>query len=148
MRDSNTPKTEVRSVTLPSGRRVEISYLDGEAVSLADQGLAIVEIESDLQESVNQLLNCGECGCDTVQPVEWDGYGPRHWKIELRCPNCEARCTTVVEDDVAELCDRAHQRGADELEMALTALATENAERDIERLSFALANNHLLPEDF
>jgi hypothetical protein len=32
--------------------------------------------------------------------------------------------------------------------MALTALATENAERDIERLSFALANNHLLPEDF
>ena len=148
MRDSDTPKTEVRSVTLPSGRRVEISYLDGEAVSLADQGLEIVEIESDLQESVNQLLNCGECGCDTVQPVEWDGYGPRHWKIELRCPNCEARCTTVVEDDVAELCDRAHQRGADELEMALTALATENAERDNEPLSFALANNHLLPEDF
>jgi hypothetical protein len=148
MRDSDTPKTEVRFVTLPSGRRVEISYLDGEAVSLADQGLEIVEIESDLQESVNQLLNCGECGCDTVQPVEWDGYGPRHWKIELRCPNCEARCTTVVEDDVAELCDRAHQLGADELELALTALATENAERDIERLSFALANNHLLPEDF
>ena len=148
MRDSNTPKTEVRSVTLPSGRRVEISYLDGEAVSLADQGLEIVEIESDLQESVNQLLNCGECGCDTVQPVEWDGYGPRHWKIELRCPNCEARCTTVVEDDDAELCDRAHQRGADELELALTTLATENAERDIERFSFALANNHLLPEDF
>jgi len=148
MRDSDTPKTEVRSVTLPSGRRVEISYLDGEAVSLADQGLEIVEIESDLQESVNQLLNCGECGCGTVQPVEWDGYGPRHWKIELRCPNCEARCTTVVEDDVAELCDRAHQLGADELELALTALASENAERDIERLGFALANNHLLPEDF
>ena len=148
MRDSDTPKTEVRSVTLPSGRRVEISYLDGEAVSLADQGLEIVEIESDLQESVNQLLNCGECGCDTVQPVEWDGYGPRHWKIELRCPNCEARCTTVVEDDVAELCDRAHQRGADALELTLTQLTAENAERDIERLRFALENNHLLPEDF
>ena len=148
MQDSNTPKSEIRSITLPSGRRVEISYLDGEAVSLADQGLEIVEIEADIQESVNQLLNCGECGCGTVQPVEWDGYGPRHWKIELRCPNCEARCTTVVEDDVAELCDRAHQRGADELELTLTKLATENGESDVERLIFALANNHLLPEDF
>lgn len=148
MRDSDTPKSEVRSVTLPSGRRVEISYLDGEAVSLADQGLEIVEIEADLQESVNELLNCGQCGCGTVQPVEWDGYGPRHWKIELRCPNCEARCTTVVEDDVAELCDRAHQRGADELELALTKLASENGERDIDALRFALDNNHLLPEDF
>jgi hypothetical protein len=148
MRDSNTPSSEVRSVTLPSGRRVEISYLDGEAVSLADEGLEIVAIEADLQESVDQLLNCGECGCDTVQPVEWDGYGPRHWKIELRCPNCEARCTTVVEDDVAELCDRAHQRGADELELTLTTLAAENAERDIERLSFALEHGHLMPEDF
>jgi len=148
MRDSQTPRSEIRSITLPSGRQVEISYLDGEAVSIADQGLVVSEIEAGLQESVNELLNCGECGCDTVQPVEWDGYGPRHWKIELRCPNCEARCTTVVEDDVAELCDRAHQRGADALELTLTKLTAENGERDIERLRSALANNHLLPEDF
>ena len=148
MRDYQAPKSEVRSILLPSGRQVEISYLDGEAVSLADQGLAISEIEAGLEESVNELLSCGECGCDAVQPVEWDGYGPRHWKIELRCPNCEARCTPVVEDDVAELCDRAHQRGADELEMTLVKLTAENAERDIERLRSALANDHILPEDF
>lgn len=148
MRDSDTPNSEVRSITLPSGRQVEISYLNGEAVLLADQGLEIVEVEADLQETVDQLLNCGDCGCDTVQPVEWDGYGPRHWKIELRCPNCEARCTTIVEDDIAELCDRAHQRGADALELALTKLSEESGKRDIERLRIALENNHLLPEDF
>jgi len=148
MRDSQTPRSEIRSITLPSGRQVEIIYLDGEAVSIADQGLVVSEIEANLQESVNELLNCGECGCDTVQPVEWDGYGPRHWKIELRCPNCEARCTTIVEDDVAELCDRAHQRGVDALELTLTEVADANSERDIERLRFALENNHLLPEDF
>jgi len=148
MRDSQTPRSEIRSITLPSGRQVEISYLDGEAVSIADQGLVVSEIEANLQESVNELLNCGECGCDTVQPVEWDGYGPRHWKIELRCPNCEARCTTIVEDDVAELCDRAHQRGVDALELTLTKVAGANSERDIEQLRFALENNHLLPEDF
>ena len=148
MRDSQTPRSEIRSITLPSGRQVEIIYLDGEAVSIADQGLVVSEIEANLQESVNELLNCGECGCDTVQPVEWDGYGPRHWKIELRCPNCEARCTTIVEDDVAELCDRAHQRGVDALELTLTKVAGANSERDIERLRFALENNHLLPEDF
>ena len=148
MRDSQTPRSEIRSITLPSGRQVEIIYLDGEAVSIADQGLVVSEIEANLQESVNELLNCGECGCDTVQPVEWDGYGPRHWKIELRCPNCEARCTTIVEDDVAELCDRAHQRGVDALELTLTKVADANSERDIEQLRFALENNHLLPEDF
>ena len=148
MRDSQTPRSEIRSITLPSGRQVEISYLDGEAVSIADQGLVVSEIEANLQESVNELLNCGECGCDTVQPVEWDGYGPRHWKIELRCPNCEARCTTIVEDDVAELCDRAHQRGVDALELTLAKVAGANSERDIEQLRFALENNHLLPEDF
>ena len=148
MRDSQTPRSEIRSITLPSGRQVEISYLDGEAVSIADQGLVVSEIEANLQESVNELLNCGECGCNTVQPVEWDGYGPRHWKIELRCPNCEARCTTIVEDDVAELCDRAHQRGVDALELTLAKVAGANSERDIEQLRFALENNHLLPEDF
>ena len=148
MRDSEQPNSEIRTVRLPSGRQVEISYLDGAAVSLSEQGSAINEIEAELQESVDALLNCGECGCDTVQPVEWDGYGPSHWKIELRCPNCEARCTTIVEDDVAEGCDRAHQRGADALELTLTKLAEENAERDVQRLRFALSNNHLLPEDF
>ncbi|GEM_PF-914811 len=148
MRDADTPKSEVRSITLPSGRQVEVSYLDGEAVSLADHGLEIVEIETELQESVDELLNCGRCGCDTVQPVEWSGYGPRHWKIELRCPNCEARCTTIVENDVAELCDRAHQRGADALELTLAQLGEEKGKSDVERLREALENNHLLPEDF
>lgn len=148
MRESDKPKTDVRSITLPSGRRVEISYVDGEAASLADQGLEIVEIEAELQETVDQLLSCGQCGCDMVQPVEWDGYGPRHWKIELRCPNCEARCSTVVEDDVAELCDRAHQQGARALQLILATISSERDERDVEQLRLALEMNHLLPEDF
>ena len=83
-----------------------------------------------------------------VQPVEWDGFGPRQWRIELRCPNCESRCTTIVEDDVAEMCDRIHQRGAAELECELKRLADQNAERQLRQLRFALENDLLLPEDF
>ena len=91
MRDSQTPRSEIRSITLPSGRQVEISYLDGEAVSIADQGLVVSEIEAGLQESVNELLNCGECGCDTVQPVEWDGF-----PIAGRAPD-HAHCSVGVD---------------------------------------------------
>ena len=40
------------------------------------------------------------------------------------------------------------ERGVDALELTLTEVAGANSERDIERLRFALENNHLLPEDF
>lgn len=148
MRNSDKPKSEIRTIRLPSGRQVEVGYLDDEAVSLADSGPAVTELHADLQATVHELMHCGKCGCQTVQPVEWDGYGPRHWRIELRCPNCESRCTTIVEDEIAELCDRVHQRGVDELELTLKGLADENAESEIQRLRFALQNNHLLPQDF
>ncbi len=148
MRDSNQPASEVRTIQLPSGREVQIAYVDGVAASIADQPLKAVEIESELDEAVAELLNCGACGCDLVQPVEWDGYGDSHWKIELRCPNCESRCTTIVEDDVAEACDQAHQHGADQLEATMRATAADNDEQQIKRFSEALQQNHLLPEDF
>ncbi len=148
MRDSNQPAGEVRTIQLPSGREVQIAYIDGVAALIADQPLTAVEIESELDEAVAELLNCGACGYDLVQPVEWDGYGDSHWKIELRCPNCESRCTTIVEDDVAEACDQAHQHGADQLEATMRELAADNDEQQIKRFSEALQQNHLLPEDF
>lgn len=148
MHDSNTHNHDVHTILLPSGRRIEIGYLGDEAIALGSEALSINELQAELEESVDALLNCGACDCEMVQPVAWDGFGSRHWKIELRCPNCESRCTTIVEDDVAELCDLAHQRGADALEEQLRAVASSNAEQSIRELREALASDLLLPEDF
>jgi hypothetical protein len=144
----NYPANEVRTIQLPSGRRVDVGYLDDTVVSIDERSPAFVGLEAEIEETVSELLHCGACDCTMVQPVEWDGFGPRHWRIELRCPNCESRCTTIVEDDVAEMCDRVHQRGAAELECELKRLAGQNAERQLRQLRFALENDLLLPEDF
>jgi len=144
----NCPDSEVRTIQLPSGRRVEVGYLDGAVVSVDECSPALSELEAQLEEIVSELLHCGACGCTMVQPVEWDGFGSRHWRIELRCPNCESRCTTIVEDDVAELCDRVHQRGVDQIERQMKILASINAEQQLSRLRFALDEGLLLPEDF
>ena len=70
-------------------------------------------------EAAVDLTICGACDCQFVQPVDWEEAGPRHWKLELRCPNCEARGTVVVEDAVVDHYDLVLERGSAELARSL-----------------------------
>ena len=139
--------THVRQVLLPSGRTIEIVYLDGQASAIAaprDSG----QSEAGLAEIARDLMTCGGCDCEFVQPVDWDEAGTRHWRVTLRCPNCEQAGTVVVEDEVVDHYDLELERGAAELARTLHAIVEENIESEAIRLREALDGGHLLPEDF
>jgi hypothetical protein len=141
------PETQVRQVLLPSGRAIEIVYLDGRAAALGTLHEA-TDGDHAHAEVAQDLTTCGACGCPFVQPVDWDEAGMRHWRVTLRCPNCEDSGTVVVEDEVVDHYDLELERGAAELARTLHEIVEENIEREAERLREALDGGHLLPEDF
>ena len=141
------PETQVRQVLLPSGRAIEIVYLDGHATALGDLREAVA-VDQAHAEAAHDLTTCGACGCRFVQPVDWDEAGARHWRVTLRCPNCLDSGTVVVEDEVVDHYDLELERGAAELARALHEIVEENIEREAGRLRAALDGGHLLPEDF
>ena len=138
--------TNVRQVQLPSGRTIEIVYLDGRATAISAPPSG--QPDDALAELARDLMSCGGCGCELVQPVDWDEAGTRHWRVTLRCPNCEQAGTVVVEDEVVDHYDIELERGAAELARTLHVLVEENIESEATQLRLALEGGHLLPEDF
>lgn len=139
--------TSVRQVLLPSGRTIEIVYLDGRASAISAPQPA-ARPDTSLAEVAHDLMACGNCGCGFVQPVDWQEASGKHWRVTLRCPNCEQSGTVVVEDEVVDHYDIALERGAAQLARTLHELVEQNIEVEARRLRHALDGGHLLPEDF
>lgn len=147
MRHQHDTNDTVRQVTLPSGRKIEIVYLDEAPAPVLPEphpdpgGCAHAEAAVD-------LTICGLCDCRFVQPVDWEEAGPRHWKLELRCPNCESRGTVVVEDEVVDQYDLVLERGSAEVARSLHELVESGIDDEVTRFSTALGQDLILPEDF
>jgi hypothetical protein len=148
-----TPSDTVRQVTLPSGRRIEIVYLDDAPAPASAAGAATEFPEPTASEFAHaeaavDLTICGTCDCRFVQPVDWEESGPRHWRLELRCPNCESRGTVVVEDDVVDHYDLVLEQGSAELARTLHEVVEASIDDEVAQLRMALERDLILPEDF
>lgn len=141
----DTSNDAVRQVTLPSGRTIEIVYLDETPAPAEPQ---VLPGDAAHAEAAVDLTVCGSCDCPFVQPVDWEEAGPRHWKLELRCPNCESRGTVVVEDEVVDHYDLVLERGSAELARSLHEVVESSIEDEATRLRAALEQDLILPEDF
>ena len=108
----------------------------------------VLDDAARLVEAATDLTVCGACECPFVLPIDWDEVGSRHWRLTLRCPNCEAFGTVVVEDDVVDAYDIVLEHGAAELARTLHEVAERNAEDEANRFAAALAAGQILPEDF
>lgn len=143
--------TDIRHVTLPSGRTIEVVYLDEPAGAPPAARPAPVDAarrDELSREAAADLTLCGRCGCEFVQPVDWDEAGPRHWRLELRCPNCGGHGTVVVEDEVVDHYDLELERGSAELARTLHRVSQENIDDEVARFAAALGADAILPEDF
>jgi hypothetical protein len=129
----------VRRVVLPSGKTIEVVYIE-------EQNLASFAPTSG--EPAQELHICGACDSELVYPTEWDEAGATHWEVSLRCPNCEWTGTGTFEQDVVERFDEELDRGTEALVRDLKRLMQANMEEDIERFVSALAEGHIVPEDF
>jgi hypothetical protein len=147
--DREIHDTELSSIVLPSGRRLEILYVDGEPFAMNEEPeTRATQADAEMLEALDDLTLCGSCESPLVQPVGWEGHGTETWRLELRCPECEERATTVIEDGLAEQLTLFHERARALIEISMIRLASDNAEREIERFARALEQELIVPEDF
>ena len=81
----------------------------------------------DARAVARDLTICSTCGGHLVHPLRWRAVGMQHWRIELRCPDCEDRATVVEHQDVVDRFDELLEQGAADLARSLHALVQLSA---------------------
>ena len=108
-----------------------------------------VRTQADDARAVAQDLTiCGSCGGHLVHPLRWSAVGAQHWRIELRCPDCEGRGTVVEHQSVVDRFDELLEQGAAELARDLHALVEIAIDAEVQELHLSLSSGLLRPEDF
>jgi hypothetical protein len=134
MSDQNTNRQYIRHLVLPSGKRIEVVYFDGPRVHESGHP--------------DELHVCGSCGSELVYPVDWEPVGKSHWRVTLRCPNCEWHGSGVFEQDIVDRFDEQLDRGSHALADDLRQLMLVNMSEEIDRFVRALDADFILPCDF
>ena len=134
-----TPRTQIiKSVTLPSGKKVDVVSFVGPSAAKA---------VTTTRRSA-PLACCPSCGHDRVQPTGWSEVGSSHWHVNLRCPDCEERREAIFGQDELDEFDVALDEGTRAVAADLDLLARANMADDIDRFVKALGGGHVMPEDF
>jgi hypothetical protein len=95
-----------------------------------------------------QLHICFHCAGELVYPLDWSEEGPRHWRIVLRCPECESRREGVFDQTAVERLDDELDRGSSALLGDLRRMTHANMSEEIEFFARALDADLILPCDF
>ncbi|GIK76348.1 MAG: hypothetical protein EDQ89_11400 [Acidobacteria bacterium] len=103
---------------------------------------------SDDRSLVPDVHVCPECGSGLVHPVDWATAGAGHWRVALRCPECEWRTVGFYEQAVLDRFDQILDAGADSLRADLRRLERMNMEEELRRFGALLGGDLVLPEDF
>src|SRR5437763_1036134 len=85
----------------------------------------------------DQLNVCFHCAGELVYPLDWSEEGLRHWRIVLRCPECESRREGVFEQSSVEMLDDELDRASSALLLRLLGVAKR---REAERLEAGVAH--------
>lgn len=102
----------------------------------------------DAAPSPDLLHVCFHCAGELVYPLDWSEEGPRHWRVVLRCPDCESRREGVFEQPVVERLDDELDRGAGALLADLRRMTHANMSEEIEFFVRALEADLITPSDF
>jgi len=124
-------------VQLPSGKQIDIVYRDRHPVADPDSGHA-----------PDPLHVCFHCAGELAYPLDWVEEGPRHWRIALRCPECEALREGVFEQSVVEELDEQLDSATSALLNDLKQLTQANMEDEVEFFIRALDADLIVPSDF
>jgi hypothetical protein len=130
-------------VRLPSGKQIEVVYRDQQQTAAPAPAPA-----PDSACVPDQLHVCFHCAGELAYPLDWVEEGPRHWRIVLRCPECEARREGVFEQATVEQLDDQLDRAAGALLSDLKQLTQANMEDEIEFFIRALDADLIVPTDF
>jgi hypothetical protein len=143
---AGTPTPEghyVKRVTLPSGKTIEVVYFEAARIE-AEQPATGQTVAPSRQD----LHICPDCSAELVYPTSWEEAGPDHWRVSLRCPNCEWTATGAFPQDAVDAFDERLDEGTEQLVTDLKQLMHVNMSEEIDRFVAALEAEALLPEDF
>jgi hypothetical protein len=96
----------------------------------------------------DRLHICFNCAGELVYPLDWSEEGLRHWRIVLRCPDCESRREGVFEQAAVELLDDELDRAAGALLGDLRRMTHANMSEEVEFFVRALEADLIVPSDF
>ncbi|HTR89226.1 MAG TPA: hypothetical protein VMG62_03840 [Solirubrobacteraceae bacterium] len=155
-------------VQLPDGKHVEIVYRDYRSI----QANPITPVPDSSSQPLPEppptpptpspasppasppscepqaLHVCFNCSGELVYPLDWSEEGDRHWRIMLRCPECEACREGVFEQSVVERLDDELDRATGELLGDLRQITHANMTDEIEFFVRALNADLITPADF
>jgi hypothetical protein len=95
-----------------------------------------------------ELHVCFHCAGELVYPLDWCEEGARHWRVMLRCPECESRREGVFEQTVVERLDDELDRGSSALLSDLRRMTHANMSEEIDFFVRALDADLITPNDF
>ena len=84
------------------------------------------------RRDAEELHICFHCAGELVYPLDWSEEGPRHWRIMLRCPECESRREGVFDQAAVERLDDELDRGSSALLGDLRRMTHANMAEEIE----------------
>jgi hypothetical protein len=138
------PDFHTKKITLPSGKTVELVYL-------AADGPDAPAVEPPVDEQTLRLRRielCPECDSDRVHPVDWHEVDERHWRLDVRCPDCRWMGSDVFAQDEVERYDDLLNAGTDALIDELERITRQNMADHLERFIRALEDDGIMPIDF
>jgi hypothetical protein len=133
MKPKESPHTQQRAQPSDS----EWRHLEGEAPQSQRQSC-----------SPDELHVCFHCSGQLAYPLDWCEEGPRHWRIILRCPECESRREGVFEQGAVERLDDELDRAAGLLLADLKRMTHANMSEEAEFFIRALDADLIVPSDF
>jgi hypothetical protein len=135
MQPQERPDIHPRAPHPPQGKTESVS--NGQELQAPDGACA-----ADL------LHVCFNCAGELVYPLDWSEEGLRHWRIILRCPECESRREGVFEQGTVELLDDELDRAASVLLGDLRRMTHANMSEEVDFFVRALDADLIVPSDF
>ena len=139
-------------VRLPSGKQIEVVYLDNPVPPSLGPGHATEPARSSKKRQGGQTTEplhvCFYCCSEFVHPVDWAEAGAGQWRILLRCPECEATREGVFEQAAVEALDDELDRAAGSLLSDLQRVTHANMAEEIDLFIRALDADLIQPCDF
>lgn len=96
-----------------------------------------------------ELLHiCSNCRSKLVYPLDWVDEDPTHWRMLLRCPDCETTREGIFTQRTIDVFTNEIDRGEAVVLSTLKRLTRENMTEAVDLFIHALHADLILPSDF
>jgi hypothetical protein len=94
------------------------------------------------------LHHCVVCGSTCISPIEWEPDGADHWRMQLRCAECDVWRDVRVTNAEAKAFDLVLNQQIAAIERVLLQIDRERMREEADAFVVALQRDLIVPADF